>query len=81
MAQILVRNLEDAVKDGLRRRAEQHGRSVEAEAREILTDAVANGGEAASLSQRIRSRFAGAGLEEAIEEWRGQEVRPIGLPE
>ncbi|HEY0218010.1 MAG TPA: Arc family DNA-binding protein [Cellulomonas sp.] len=40
MAQILVRNLPDTVKDGLRRRAERHHRSVEAEAREILAAAV-----------------------------------------
>ncbi len=40
MAQILVRNLPDDVKDGLRRRAERHHRSVEAEVREILSAAV-----------------------------------------
>ncbi len=40
MAQLLVRNLPDAVKDGLRQRAERHHRSVEAEVREILSAAV-----------------------------------------
>lgn len=40
MAQILVRNLEDGVKDRLRRRAERHHHSLEAEARAILSAAV-----------------------------------------
>lgn len=40
MAQILVRNLPDDTKDALRRRAEQHQRSLEAEVREILSAAV-----------------------------------------
>lgn len=40
MAQLLVRNLPDDVKDRLRARAERHHRSVEAEAREILAAAV-----------------------------------------
>ena len=46
MAQIVVRKLEDEVKEGLRRRAARHGRSLEAEVREILRDAaVAEPGE------------------------------------
>jgi plasmid stability protein len=40
MAQILVRNLEDRLKGRLQRRAKQHGRSMEAEAREILRNAL-----------------------------------------
>ena len=39
MAQLLIRNLPDDVKERLRRRAEQHGRSLEAEARDILEHA------------------------------------------
>lgn len=39
MAQLLIRNLSDEVKERLRRRAERHGRSLEAEAREILEHA------------------------------------------
>ena len=35
MAQVIVRNLEDSVKRKLQRRAAKHGRSMEAEAREI----------------------------------------------
>ena len=40
MAQLLVRNLDDDVKERLKRQAKAHGRSVEAEARQILTDGV-----------------------------------------
>ena len=39
MAQLVVRNLPDDVKERLKRRAKQHGRSLEAEVREILVDA------------------------------------------
>lgn len=38
--QILVRNLPDAFKRALQERAAEHGRSLEAEARDILTSAV-----------------------------------------
>lgn len=40
MAAITVRNLDDDVRDGLRLLAASHGRSMEAEARSILTAAV-----------------------------------------
>lgn len=40
MDQILIRNLPAGTKAALRARAQQHHRSVEAEAREILTDAL-----------------------------------------
>jgi antitoxin FitA len=39
--QILIRNLPAGTKAALRARAEQHHRSVEAEAREILADSAA----------------------------------------
>lgn len=37
MAQIIVRKLPEAAKERLRKRAERHGRSLEAEIRDILT--------------------------------------------
>jgi len=40
MAQLIVRNLDPEIVDRLRRRAVQHGRSVEAEHREILREAL-----------------------------------------
>ena len=39
MAQILVRNLDDHVKDRLRARAQRNGNSLEQEVRDILTSA------------------------------------------
>lgn len=39
MASIVVRGLDDAIKERLALRAKQHGRSMEAEIREILTNA------------------------------------------
>ncbi len=40
MATLLIRNLDDSVRDKLRVRAAKRGRSMEAEAREILSGAV-----------------------------------------
>jgi len=40
MAQLLVRNMEDQLKVRLQRRAKRHGHSMEAEAREILRNAL-----------------------------------------
>ncbi|MGY4099569.1 FitA-like ribbon-helix-helix domain-containing protein [Nocardia sp. R16R-3T] len=40
MASITIRDLDDTVKERLRRRAAAHGRSMEAEARAILSDSV-----------------------------------------
>lgn len=40
MEQILIRNLPTGTKAALKARAQQHRRSVEAEAREILSDAL-----------------------------------------
>lgn len=39
MASIVVRGLDESVKQGLAERAKEHGRSMEAEVREILTRA------------------------------------------
>ncbi len=76
MAQLVVRNLDDAVKEGLRRRATQHGRSMEEEVRAILRDAVEeHGAERVGLGTRIARRFAGIGFEGEIPEWRGEEPR------
>lgn len=50
MAQLIVRRLDDEVKERLRARAKKHGRSLEAEARAILEEAA--GGEAGSRKAR-----------------------------
>lgn len=50
MAAITIRNLSDDTKRRLRMRAAEHGRSMEAEAREILSDALAPEAQRVDLS-------------------------------
>jgi len=78
VAQLLVRNLDDDVKERLRRLAERHGRSLEQEVREILTGAAAQLPDATEpgLGTRITDLFAGLGLDTEFPELRGQSVRP-----
>ena len=77
MAQVIVRNLEDAVKRKLQRRAAKHGRSMEEEVREILRDAVKDESRAQpGLGTRIAARFRGIELEEPIREFRGYTIEP-----
>jgi plasmid stability protein len=45
MSVVTIRNLDPRVKAGLQRRAAEHGRSMEAEARAILAEAVLPSGE------------------------------------
>jgi len=73
MAQLVVRQLEQDVKERLKRRAKRHGRSVEAEIREILRIAVREGSAPVTrLGSRIAARFRGKGLQEDLPEIRGQ---------
>jgi antitoxin FitA len=66
MAQLVVRGLEDDVKTQLQRRAARNGRSLEAEVRDILRDAVkGDDGGVTGLGTRIASRFAGLHFKEA----------------
>ena len=62
MASILVRNLPDAVHRALKRRAADHGRSTEAEVREILSRAVRPEGRlrAGSALAEFGARMGGA---------------------
>lgn len=80
MAQLLVRNLDDDVKRRLQRRAREHGRSMEEEARRIIADAVgapdANG---YGWASRLSAEFADIGFtdeEAAALELRGFAARP-----
>lgn len=61
MASITIRNLDDGVKQRLRVRAAEHGRSMEEEAREILREAVGTGRPQLNLAQAIRERVARSG--------------------
>lgn len=74
MAQILVRDVEDDVKERLRQLAARHGRSMEAEVRDILRSAVApDEGAAGGLGSEISALFEGVGLadDEHLPELRG----------
>lgn len=61
IAAVSVRDLDDNVRDRLRIRAAQHGRSMEAEIRAILTEAVSPPDEAEGLAQALVNRFGGLG--------------------
>ena len=77
MAQLVVRSLDNDVKTRLRRRAQQHGRSMEEEVRNILRQAVASEDRAVcNLGSRIAERFRGVGLTVDLPELRGEEARP-----
>lgn len=60
MARVLVRNLDDRVVGNLKKRAEKHGRSLQAETKAILEDA-ARGAEVdpVLLASRVRAIFKG----------------------
>ena len=61
MATLTVRGLDDATKTRLRVRAARHGRSMEAEVRAILEDALPSEPAASGLGSRIHARFAAIG--------------------
>jgi plasmid stability protein len=56
MAGINVRNLDEHVKQRIRVRAARHGRSMEAEARAILTEAVIHDDESKDLMTMLREK-------------------------
>jgi plasmid stability protein len=78
MAQLVVRNIENAVKARLQRRARRNGRSMEEEVRDILRSAaieepLPTGG----LGTEIAGLFTKVGLESDIPELRGHKVKPV----
>lgn len=77
MAQLVVRNIESAVKQRLQRRAARRGRSMEEEVREILRSAVCEEEvPAGGLGTEIAGLFAKVGLLEDIPELRGHKIKP-----
>lgn len=78
MAQVIVRNLEEDIKTGLKARAAQHGWSMEEEVRQILRRAViSEPQERTRLGSRIAARFADVGLTEPLPELHGQAIAPM----
>ena len=67
MAQLVVRRLDDGVKERLKARAKKHGRSLEAEARAILEEAAegwacTKEAHEKGLATRMSERFKGIGF-------------------
>lgn len=77
MGQLVVRNIENAVKTRLQRRARRHGRSMEEEVRDILRSAVsAEETPSGGLGTDISRLFIKAGLSTDVGELRGHAIAP-----
>ncbi len=77
MAQFIVRNLEDDVRDKLRDLASSCGKSMEEMVREILRGAVMEQTTPQPpLGSQLSQRFSSLGLKQEIPELRGQEAKP-----
>jgi antitoxin FitA len=78
MAQILIRKVDERVKSRLQRRAKRNGRSMEAEARDILRNALTQEEAAPAVGFGTASvaLFSGSGvyLDEPIKEIRGMRM-------
>jgi plasmid stability protein len=61
MATVTIRNLDDTLKHRLQLRAARHGRSMEAEARAILLDAVSGPDRPDNLVDALVERFGSLG--------------------
>ena len=61
MAALSIRGLDDQVKERLRVRAAQHGRSMEAEIRSILKDSVSGPSDSEGPFTALLDRFAALG--------------------
>ena len=84
MAQLLVRNLEDGLKARLQRRAKRNGQSMEAEARDILRNALrVDEAHSVGFGTASIALFSGQGIGlekgEEIREWRGFPLHPISF--
>jgi len=78
MAQLLIRKLAERVKTRIQRRAKRNGRSMEAEAREMLTSAsLGEEAPAGGLGSEMVALFSGNGvyLDEPIKEFRGMKMQ------
>lgn len=69
MANVMIRNLDDEVAETLRTQAKAHHRSLEAELRQILTDAAKPTGavDLRMLAERIAAMSPAAGQTDSVE--------------
>jgi len=78
MSTLTIRNIDPAVKDRLRVRAAHSGRSMEAEVRHILGEAVGGDrGREPNLAEAIRRRFQPFG---GIDDLEPHPPTPVGEP-
>ncbi len=78
MAQILIRNLNEDIKNQLKKRATNHGTSMEAEARSILANVLKHEkSTTGSLGTSMAARFSKTGLDFPLPELHGQTIWPI----
>lgn len=61
MTHLTIHNLDDFIKSRLQKQAEEHGRSLEEEAREILRSALTEDEEPINIVTMIERRFAHCG--------------------
>ncbi len=80
MAAVSIRDLDDEVRERLKVRAAQHGRSMEAEIRAILTDAVSPPADSTGLAQALLSRFGDLGGVDLELPARTQALRAADVP-
>ena len=80
MTQLLIRKLDIDIKQNLKKRAAQHGISMEAEARMILSAVLKDENPVSlGLGSRISSRFSGKGLDQPLPELHGEFISPMEL--
>lgn len=81
VAAMSIRNIDERVLELLRIRAARHGRSMEAEVRAILVDAVRGPDEGPNLGQAIMTRFGELGGVELKIPPRAGEPRAAEFPD
>jgi antitoxin FitA len=83
MGQLIVRKIDDDIKQRLKKRAAKHGVSMEEEVRTILQNAVLrDDGKPFGLGSEIAALFEGIGIEgEPLEEFPDSEIRPATFDE
>jgi len=79
VAALSIRNLDETVKQRLLLRAARHGRSMEAEVRAILTEAVRESGDSAGLFTALLDRFGVLGGVDLELPARREPARPADL--
>lgn len=79
MSMLTVRSLDPSVKSKLRERAARHGRSMEAEVRAILADAVADDDLRPSIADLALDHFSDITVELELPDRQASMPRPVDL--